>query len=114
MAGAGGSHGAAPPSLSAPRPSLQAEFLRSVFEQFGNVQFVKYLREKGEGRCLDCRLGLLPPHRRGDRARQGPQAPLGPGAGRLAALDGAHMWAAAGCGGGPRPLPGARQGPGSG
>ncbi len=27
-------------------PRLQAEFLRSVFEQFGNVQFVKYLREK--------------------------------------------------------------------
>lgn len=37
-----------PPPLSLPRPSPQAEFLRSVFEQFGSVQFVKYLREKGQ------------------------------------------------------------------
>ena len=42
-----GPHDAAPPPLSPPRLCLQAEFLRSVFEQFGNVQFVKYLREKG-------------------------------------------------------------------
>lgn len=29
---------------------MQADFLRSVFEQYGVVSFVKYLREKGECR----------------------------------------------------------------
>ena len=27
---------------------LQAEYLRSVFDQYGSVSFVKYLREKGK------------------------------------------------------------------
>ena len=34
------------PAERPPPSRLQAEFLRSVFEQFGAVQFVKYLREK--------------------------------------------------------------------
>ena len=48
-----------------PHSHLQAEFLRTVFEQYGQVAFVKYLREKGEGGP-----GLQP------GGRPGPPAPL--------------------------------------
>ncbi len=33
--------------LTSPSPHLQAEFLRSVFDQYGSVSFVKYLQDKG-------------------------------------------------------------------
>jgi hypothetical protein len=29
-------------------PILQSEYLRNVFEQYGTVSFVKYLRDKGK------------------------------------------------------------------
>ena len=80
--------------LAAPHPSpsplcLQSEFLRSVFEQYGQVSFVKYLRDKGEHHARGADgWGELPPEpsRRGEH--QGPALMAWPGPGGLSCARG--------------------------
>lgn len=76
---------------------LQAEFLRSVFDQYGSVQFVKYLREKGGCACPRAAPRACQPPGRRHRGPRGPSSRSGGGLGRIA--HGAHLTCACLAGG---------------